>query len=381
MAVKKWATTNGTVWSFNGSIVTSIVDSENPQGIPPSTIRLKFSDPTYNPTTQSFDSNLVWTQVSSSPNIWDAWYGPISSEFKVSWAGFFYNKFTDHTNTVEVVGANFRGIHNVSQLFEKCSSLLRVGNIDFGDAIVAQGMFAYCSNLRTVGDIVILGSPIYDQGGHVTYSVNVYQMFQNCNSLTTVGNIRIDYASSLESMFDSCGSLTTVGTIYAPEVLNIRNLFDFCNSLTSVQSITLSDTASIFDSAFFGCQSLVSCPIVSSMDNAVYCNSTFYNCKAMTSFPVFSGSQITDITNMFGGCLSLTGTIPSYDFRTVDKCGMAFSGCRNISGGALATYNRFMSYEIQPTQYENCFKDCGIDTQTGVLELSQIPTSWGGTMS
>lgn len=378
MAVKKWATTNGTVWSFNGSIVTSLVDSENPQGIPPSTIRLKFSDPTYNPTTQSFDSNLVWTQVSSSPNIWDAWFGPRSSEFKVSWAGFFYNKFNDHTNIVEVVGANFRGIHNVSQLFEKCSSLLRVGNIDFGDAIVAQEMFAYCPKLRTVGDIVILGSPIYDQGGHVTYSVNVYQMFQHCNSLTTVGNIRLDYASSMESMFYSCGSLNTVGTIYAPEAINIQNLFDSCNSLTSVQSMTLSDNAYIFDSAFYDCQSLVSCPIVSSMDNAVNCYSTFWNCKAMTSFPVFSGSRITDITNMFRECSSLTGTIPSYDFRNVDKCEKAFYGCRNISGGALAIYNRFMSYEIQPTSYANCFKLCGRDTQTGYSDLTQIPASWGG---
>lgn len=381
MAVKKWATTNGTVWSFNGSIVTSLVDSENPQGIPPSTIRLKFSDPTYNPTTQSFDSNLVWTQVSSSPNVWDAWYGPRSSEFKVSWQSFFFNKFNDHTNTVEVVGANFSGIHNVSQLFSRCSSLLHVGNIDFGDAIITQGMFEYCTNLRTVGDVVILGGPIYDQGGHATYQVNVYQMFQYCDSLTTVGNVRIDHASSMQALFYRCGSLNTVGTVYAPEARDVQYIFEYCNSLTSVQSMTLSDTAYNFNGAFYGCQSLVSCPIVSSMDNAVYCNSTFYNCRAMTSFPVFSGSRITDITGLFNQCVSLTGTIPSYDFRNVDKCSNAFKDCRNVTSGALATYSRFMSYEIQPTEYNNCFTNCGADTQTGVAELAQIPTSWGGTMA
>lgn len=381
MAVKKWATTNGTVWSYNGTIVTSLVDSENPQGIPPSTIRLKFSDPNYNPTTQSFDSNLVWTQVSASPNVWDAWYGPTSPSYQTSWAAFFYNKFNDHTNTVEVVGANFSGIFNVSQLFARCSSLLSVGNIDFGDAIVAQGMFDYCSNLRTVGDIVILGSPIYDQGGHATFQVNIYQMFEYCDKLTTVGNIRIDHASSLEAMFYRCYSLRTIGTVYAPEVIKLESMFYGCNSLEVIPSMTLSDSAYNFSRSFYNCSSLTSCPIVSSMDNAIYCDSTFYNCRAMTSLPAFSGRQITDISNMFSQCVSLTGTIPAYDFRNVDKCSNAFKDCRSLSGGALATYNRFMSYEIQPTEYNNCFTNCGIDTQTGSAELAQIPTSWGGTMA
>lgn len=381
MAIKKWATTNGTVWSFNGSIVTSLVDSENPQGIPPSTIRLKFSDPNYNPTTQSFDSHLVWTQVSASPNVWDAWYGPVSSGFSVSWQALFFNKFNDHTNTVEIVGANFSGIYSVSQLFARCSSLLHVGNIDFGDAIITQGMFDRCTNLKTVGDIVILGSPIYDQGGHATFQVNVYEMFVSCNKLTTVGDIRIDHASSMEAMFSGCSSLKTVGTVYAPEARKIEQMFYYCNSLEEIQSMTLSDSAYNFSRAFYNCSSLIACPIVSSMDNAIYCDGTFYNCRAITAFPVFSGSQIMDITNMFSQCVSLTGTIPAYDFRNVDKCSNAFKDCRSLSGGALATYNRFMSYEIQPTEYSNCFTNCGIDTQTGIAELAQIPTSWGGTMA
>lgn len=373
MAVKKWATTNGTVWSFNGSVVTSLVDSDNPQGIPPSTIRLKFSDPTYNPSTQTFydfisgnPANISWRQVSSEPNIWDGCYPPSRSGILISWKYLFQRAFNDHTNLVEVVGANFAGIMNVTGLFDSCSSLISVASLDFGTAIECEGMFSGCKNLRTVGDI----------GMHVGFA-EVKGMFKSCSSLTTVGNITVDHVDNLDYMFYDCKSLTSLGTIYAPEAESLRETFSNCNSISTIPPITISPNADIFSGTFVSCHSLTTCPISSSLlNNATNCADMFNGCRSLTTFPVFDMSHVGSMTSMFSGCTSITGSIPAYDLRSVDSCDGAFNNCTNVSGGILDTYNRFMSYTIKPTRYASCFKDCGSSTQTGSQELAQIPSSW-----
>lgn len=382
MAVKKWATTNGTVWSFNGSIVTSLVDSDNPQGIHPSTIRLKFSDPTYNPSTHTFyvGSNpapISWTQVSSEPNVWDGYYPPYAAGAYTAWQSMFQNAFNDHTNLVEIVGANFDGVYNLEQLFEDCSSLVAVANLDFGtSAIRCSRMFEGCTNLRTVGDIVIHGDDIYSGSSHIG-TPDVRSMFEHCSSLTTVGNITLDHVTSLEEMFSACSSLTSIGTIYAPEAGYLRYTFHNCSSLANWPSITISPNASNFNMTFASCSSLTTCPISASfLGNAIDCASMFYNCSSLATFPVFDMIHVTSMNSMFSSCQSLTGSIPAYDMRNVDNCTSAFYECKNISGGILDTYNRFMSYAIQPSSHASCFKNCGSNSQTGSAELAQIPSDW-----
>lgn len=381
MAVKKWATTNGTVWSFNGTIATSLVDSENPQGIPPSTIRLKFSDPNYNPSTQTFyvfdrPAPISWRQVSSEPNVWDGYYPPSRAGLYTSWAEMFKNAFNDHTNVVEIVGANLDGVSNVQQLFMGCSSLLSVTSFDFGSAVYCQGMFTNCTNLRTVCDIGIHGDEIH-QGPNIIGHLNVEEMFKDCTALTTIGNVTLDHMTSLEEMFSGCTSLTSMGTVYAPEAWYLRLAFYNCSSLANWPSITVSPNASNFHSTFYQCSAMTTCPISSNLlNNATECHSMFNSCRALTAFPVFDMRHVTSMAYMFQSCESITGSIPAYDLRNVDSCESAFNGCKYVSGGILDTYNRFMSYTIQPTSYSACFKNCGSNTQTGSAELAQIPSSW-----
>lgn len=384
MAVKKWATTNGTVWSFNGSIVTSLVDSENPQGIPPSTIRLKFSDPNYNPSTHTFyvtgssstPANISWRQVSSEPNVWDGYYPPYAAGAYTSWQSMFQGEFNDHTNVVEVVGANLDGVYRATNLFANCSSLLSVSSFDFGSAIECQGMFKNCTNLRTVGDIAIHGDDLYSGTTHVGFP-SVYEMFEDCSSLTTVGNITLDHMTSLQDMFYRCQALTSMGTVYAPEAEDLQNTFYLCSSLANWPSITISPNASNFVGTFYTCNALTSCPISSDLLNkATNCTTMFAYCRSLTAFPIFDMSQVTRMSQMFQECVSITGSIPAYDLRNIDACNSAFSGCTNVSGGILDTYNRFMSYTIQPTSHSSTFKSCGTNSQTGSAELAQIPSDW-----
>lgn len=178
-------------------------------------------------------------------------------------------------------------------------------------------------------------------------------------------------------MFDGCNSLTSLGTIYAPEAERLRNTFSNCNSISTIPPITISPNADIFSSTFMSCHSLTTYPISSSLlNNATNCSYMFNSCRSLTTFPVFDMSHVVSMTSMFSGCTSITGSIPAYDLRNVDSCDGAFNNCTNVSGGILDTYNRFMSYTIQPSSHSSCFKLCGSNTQTGSSELAQIPSDW-----
>jgi hypothetical protein len=58
-----------------------------------------------------------------------------------------------------------------------------------------------------------------------------------------------------------------------------------------------------------------------------------------------------------------------------------FSGCSNVSGGALDLYNQIVATGWQPAYYDcyrDAFRNCGILTESGYHDLEQIPVSWGG---
>lgn len=57
-----------------------------------------------------------------------------------------------------------------------------------------------------------------------------------------------------------------------------------------------------------------------------------------------------------------------------------FSGCTEVSGGALALYN-VMKDIPTISNHADTFKNCGVNSQTGLAELQQIPLSWGGLMA
>lgn len=135
-------------------------------------------------------------------------------------------------------------------------------------------------------------------------------------------------------------------------VKNLSGLFDMCRNLAEV--------------------------VVKDTDSALYIAGMFSECVSLTSIPLFDTSQVTIMGSLCKDCRSLTGQLPLYDTRNVQSCESAFSGCTNISGGALALYNQLKDNNIQSAHYLDCFKNCGVNTTTGLSELYQIPAAWGG---
>ena len=101
---------------------------------------------------------------------------------------------------------------------------------------------------------------------------------------------------------------------------------------------------------------------------------------AITSIPLFDTSSATDMTSMFKACSSLT-SIPLFNTGNVTHVREMFSQCTHVESGALALYTQMSTQTTPPASYTDCFKNCGAGTTTGAAELSQIPSSWGGTMA
>lgn len=129
---------------------------------------------------------------------------------------------------------------------------------------------------------------------------------------------------------------------------------------------------------FRSCASLVS---VSFFDtSSVTSMSSMFNfCSSLTSVPLFDTSRVTNMRGMLYRCTSLE-SIPLFDTSSVTDMSVIAQNCTKVKSGALALYTQASTQETPPTSYANAFTDCGSNTPTGLAELQQIPTSWGGRL-
>ena len=134
-------------------------------------------------------------------------------------------------------------------------------------------------------------------------------------------------------------------------VTTMAGMFQRCTNLTSVQ---LFDTSSV-----------------------VAMGVMFDVCIRLTSVPLFDTSKAEYMEEMFFNCVSLT-SIPLFDTSSCTNMELMFHYCHQVQSGALALYQQASTQSIPPVQYNDAFKDCGINTPTGLAELQQIPSSWGG---
>ena len=144
------------------------------------------------------------------------------------------------------------------------------------------------------------------------------------------------------------------------DITSATNMYNWCNSKNYSGEITLYRDSSVamqpidLGSGFYNCTlSKLNIPNGMSISNG---KNAFTNCSNLTEVPLLSTDACTDVYRMF-------------------------YFCNNVASGALTMYTQMSTQTTPPTDYTDCFKNCGTDTVTGAAELAQIPTSWGGTMS
>ena len=168
--------------------------------------------------------------------------------------------------------------------------------------------------------------------------------------------------------------------VIAANTTGVTMMHGMFNNCTSLASVPLFDTSSVtyMSNMFSGCTSLTTVPLFdTSSVTLIY--SMFSGCTSLTTVPLFDTSSATRMDSMFMNCTSLT-TVPLFDTSSATRMDSMFDGCLAVQSGALALYQQASTQATPPAFHANTFQDCGHYTETGVAELSQIPTDWGGTM-
>ena len=158
-------------------------------------------------------------------------------------------------------------------------------------------------------------------------------------------------------------------------VTQMTGLFRFCKLLTTVP---LFDTSNVryMPSMFRECSSLISVPLFNT-SKVRATDGMFRYCTSLTSVPLFDTSNVTNMKTMFNQCSALT-TVPLFNTSKVTNMDYTFNGCSHVDSGALALYQQASSQTTPPTNHDSTFNDCGNNSDTGRVELAQIPSSWGG---
>lgn len=147
-----------------------------------------------------------------------------------NWDASITNRASAFANDKKLLffpNVDMSNVNNVNGMFNSCTSLLYVGDIDFSKITTSSSsgttnMFYGCSGLVEFGDV------------NINEAVRSSSMFQNCTSLKELGNINIGHSSYASYMFSNCTSLTEIKSInFLVTSCTAPNLFEACNNLSN----------------------------------------------------------------------------------------------------------------------------------------------------
>ena len=154
----------------------------------------------------------------------------------------YFAKAAAFKNMKYIKGIPFYDTSNttsVTNLFNRCASLVTVPPIDTSKATNAYAMFQYCTSLTTVPPLDL--SSVTD----------ATSLFEGCTSLTAVPELDLSSATNVTSLFESCSNLTAVPPLNLSSATSINRLFSGCSALTTVHplnTVNASDMGSVFQS-------------------------------------------------------------------------------------------------------------------------------------
>lgn len=356
--------------------------------LPAYTLRYKFYTSGFDPTTLTGGKG-TWTQVSSSPNVWDWTYNVPGQH--THWT---YGPFANSTSGASTV--HLTGLYDI---------------IAAGDNTGVEDMSYFFGIYNTVENPTgcTTNGPVNVCDLHVRPS-GVESLFRWCPTLEYFeGNINIYRCNKFGGMY-SHTSITTLPPFTGTNVftagldgangISFKYLVSGCQYLTSVDNLNTLDLrfddlsamgvndGLIFDGAFTGTPNLAFTGHETDSWNA--------NAIPIRIFGGSSSTSPTDVAlssnkvnlfkwrirnacqfkNLFYGA-GLT-TVPDFTNFNYTNCDFTccFANNVNVTSGALAAYNKLSS--LSATVGTDCFANCGLNTQTGQADLDQIPQSWGG---
>ena len=371
------------------------------------TIRFEFESSSFDPSTDSTLSTCgTWTKVTADPNrnVWDVDTSNTQELFKnkitssvcmckimdsyfnittlgdyfsgcsglTSFKGYFMTSSTSTTINCTSMFYGCRGLKSVEihQLYVTPSN---VANVDYYDLKFssAGSMFQNCSALETVSFCGASDSSSEYKTVSVVGSANY--MCYSCKKLRSFRGMVFHSLTNASCMFENCYSLENLSSTYIQSSGPATRAFSNCKGLRHVARLAATDLGS----AFKGCPWLNSIGLVDA-SGATSLVEMCYGCESLSDIHVINTEAVTNMNYVFRNCRTLR-TIPEMSYAAVTSMNSAFE-YMTAASGANALYLQLVGLATPPS-HTDTFKNCGIDTPSGVAELAQIPASWGGTGS
>ena len=211
-----------------------------------------------------------------------------------------------------------------------------------------------------------------------TNVTDMYYMFYNCTSLTTIPILDTSNVISMERMFSNCTNLTTIPQLYTSNVISMSYMFYACNNLTIIPMLDTSNVTSM-TYMFYNCRNLTSIPqlYTSKVTNMSY---MFYGCTNLTTIPELDTSKVTNMGNYFrqgGGSLTDVGGWKNLNINWNDNYGLVlcpnltYQSCINILNG-LANVTELGSRTLKV--HQNFINNVGDDITIGTNKGWTITT-------
>lgn len=315
--------------AYNNNVLRWV--NYNPLNLPPYTMRFEFGDLSYDPSVSYSrpKANYSWTRVSTNPNVWDFTHHGNATYFANNWTSMFSGQFKldNGCGNTRVLGANMSGVINMNGLFNACDALVEFPLFDTSSVNTFQNFAAACPNLTSVPSEIDVSGATVPSGlaGMFWYSGIIHAPYLNLPQTVT----------ELTGTFEGCSNLETVPELDTRYIVTFRNTFSNCAKLNVGSGL-------------------------------------------QSSFNLASAEQFIEV---FQSCTGLTALPTFYNYNNLTNVSYAFSQCPYVGSRILDAYNAFSSVITGSAGHENTFWECGWLSASGQAELSQIPTSWGGTMA
>lgn len=371
--------------------------------IPAKSLLFNFGKSDYDPTVTTTSNHGTWTRYNTGYsgntfNLWiwtydsDDWYYVFSRDVVSSYLNNFNNNPVDVVAHGDLTGvkcfcrlfvyasalryccdlvipdasgehdSTFRGMNH---MFANCTHLEVLPKIEVTKLLSMEGFAAGCSRLIEISPIKI---------NSVTGSTNsrAYNAFINCRKVkrgafeayVELSRVISDTSEhNVTGCFSNCGVDTLTGL---SDLLKIPASWGGLGDNLSARSIVLAFSNSDFDPS-----------------QEMETRGTWTHLTGITAFNAWklSDSSHPDWSFAFSGELQDADNqayILGSDMATVNNVTNLFTNCHYVNGGALELYGQLSQHITDPEKYVYAFYGCGDLTENGLIELLQVPASWGG---
>ena len=163
-------------------------------------------------------------------------------------------------------------------------------------------------------DISNLISINFNNNFNTSNVTNMYSMFRDCSSLTSLNLSSFNTANvtNMDGMFYNCKSLINLdlSSFNTSNVTNMYNMFNYCRSLTSLD-LSNFNTAKVTNMNFMfkSCSSLTSLDLSSfNTSNVIEMEYMFYFCPYLTTTIKIMSANVSKYSNMFHNAATNSGS-------------------------------------------------------------------------